>query len=209
MPRSDCMIAAALGPARSRSGEGFILELRAMLVSVECALVSANRLARACILSAPLALLTVAVVCSIVQVRRQTFKDDFASAVRPASGAMRALSSHAIRPASWGGYLSHDEGRVSGTEGADIRHERFAMATERLVHGKVRHAYDGAEAGTNSHADTDAHARMGPSRSGTAGQTSAASDSSAQGGRGDGLSAVTSLLQRSLLMPTSTKPVAA
>jgi len=45
---------------------------------------------------------------SVAAVRRKAFKEDFDTAVKPNSGAVRALSSYAIRPQSWSGYLGRD-----------------------------------------------------------------------------------------------------
>ena len=45
---------------------------------------------------------------SMLEVRRHACKEDFQDSkpMRPSSGGVRALSSHAVRPLSWGGYLS-------------------------------------------------------------------------------------------------------
>jgi len=39
-------------------------------------------------------------------VRRQAFKQDFDTAIKPSTGSVRALSAHAVNPHAWGGYLS-------------------------------------------------------------------------------------------------------
>jgi hypothetical protein len=47
-------------------------------------------------------------VCDrMLEVRRQAFKQDFDTAIKPSTGSVRALSAHAVNPHVWGGYLSH------------------------------------------------------------------------------------------------------
>jgi len=122
----------------------------------------------------------------IVQVRRIAFKEDFDTAVKPNSGAVRALSSYAIRPQSWSGYLGRDSSAPTPERVNTYSNQTYARLSARDTRTLQPNAL-------KMHAATMRRGTWGAS---ALSERSSISEPSAA-------AAVTSLLQRSLLLPVT------
>ena len=142
--------------------------------------------------------------------RKQTFKEDFDTAVKPhtASIGVRALSSYAIRPQSWSGYLSHDSsaggGREMSQHGAKLREQHFARDPQMRLPKDLQAVAKAIDLNNGSSIGVSTSKSQYVNGHRDSYMKSVKSvDGNVKSGGIPFMSSVASMLQRSLLMPTS------